>query len=111
MRTTKNGVIEDSRLSTIGVAARGRVCGMVCGLSGASRSARVCGVCRNAHGSGEVAVWEASSVGEVALPRKGCPHGGLHRSCLPRLSTVEKFSFVSPDRTYNLTRRATFGRA
>ena len=36
-----NGVIEDSRFSTMRVATRSRVCG----LSGASRSARVCVLC------------------------------------------------------------------
>ena len=66
-----NGVIEDSRFSTMRVATRSRVCG----LSGAGpRSARrgVRGAHvekRMGHGSGEVAVWEASSVWGCLAPQ------------------------------------------
>ena len=76
-----NGVIEDSRFSTMRVATRSRVCG----LSGASRSARVCVLCAvhvEKRMAQEKLLCGRQARSGAALPPKGegmPPYRGLYR--------------------------------
>ena len=76
-----NGVIEDSRFSTMRVATRSRVCG----LSGASRSARVCVLCAvhvEKRMAQEKLLCGRQARSGAALPPKGegmPPYWGLYR--------------------------------